>query len=98
MLDDLISMALGLTVVAREKVEDLTDYLVEKGELQREEARKIAHNLVEKGRTEKEIYIQKMQQGFDSLKEKLVTREDLERLEKRIDELYEMIRQDNNQG
>ena len=96
-LDNLLSLFLGVTAVTREKVEDLTDFLVEKGDMQREEAREVASRILEKGEEEREEYVSRFQKKFDSYKERLVTREDLERIEAKIDELlqYHQNREDN---
>ncbi len=88
-LDNLLSMFLGVTAVTKEKVEDLTEFLVEKGDMQREEAREVASRILEKGKEEREEYISRLQHKFESYKERLVTKGDLERLEAKIDELLQ---------
>jgi len=88
-LDNFLSMLIGVTVVTREKVEDMTDLLVEKGKMQREDARKLAEEMVQKGKQEKEEYTRKVNQMVESMKGKIVTREDISRLEEKIDEILE---------
>ena len=92
MLGNLISMALGVASVTREKVDDLTNLLVEKGEMQREEARKVAEKLVEKGQEERGNYLDKLEENIESLKSRLVTREDIEKLEEKVEELSHKIK------
>jgi len=91
MVGNLISIALGLASATREKVDEITNILVEKGEMQREEARKVAEKLVEKGEEERTNYMVKMEENIESLKNRLVTREDIEKLEQKVDELSKKI-------
>jgi len=93
LLDDFFSMFLGLTATTREKVEDLTELLVQKGRMQRDEARKVAEEMAEKGKQERETYSQKMQDVMEGMKSKFVTREDIERLESKVDELLKYHRE-----
>jgi len=93
MLDDFLSMFVGLSTVTKEKVEDLTELLVQKGKMQREEARKVAEEMLQKGREEKEAYSQRMQEMMDGMKNKMVTKEDINRLEAKIDDLYNYLRE-----
>ncbi len=93
LLDDFFSMFLGLTATTREKVEDLTELLVQKGRMQRDEARKVAEEMAEKGKQEQETYSQKMQDVMEGMKSKFVTREDIERLESKVDELLKYHRE-----
>ena len=59
--------------------------------MQREEARKVAEKLVEKGEEERTNYMVKMEENIESLKNRLVTREDIEKLEQKVDELSKKI-------
>jgi len=95
-LDNFLSMFFGLTALTREKVEELTELLVEKGDMQREEARQVAARIIEKGKEEKDEYLSMMNQKMDNFKDKLITKEDLQRLESKIDELLKYHQQ--NQG
>lgn len=94
MLDDLFSAAMGLLVLGKEKADQLVDYLVEKGEMQRDEAKKLANRLLEKGRQETERYREQLKLKIDSsLRERFATREDLQRLEEKVDGLAALIRE-----
>jgi polyhydroxyalkanoate synthesis regulator phasin len=93
MLNDLLSAALGLVVVSKEKAEKMVQVLVEKGDLQQEEARKLVNRLIEKGKEEKTKYGTQIQQKIDSLKDMLVTREDLRRVEEKIDAILSLLRE-----
>ena len=88
-LDNIFSMFLGLTSLTKEKAEELTDVLVEKGDMQREEARKVASKIIEKGREEREEYVSGLHQRMESIKDRVITRDDLLRIESKIDELLQ---------
>ncbi len=87
MVNNLISMILGMASVTREKVDDLANFLVEQGDMQSEEARKVAERILEKGEEEKSAYTAKLEESLENLKSRLVTREDIEELEKKIEDL-----------
>ncbi len=87
MVGNLISMILGMATVTREKVDELAHILVEQGDMQSEEARKVAERILEKGEEEKNSYVAKLEENIENLKARLVTREDIESLEKKIEEL-----------
>ncbi len=91
-MESLLSVVFGMAVFTKEKAEELTNHLVEKGEMQREEARKLVDKLVEKGYSEKDVFVKKFQESYETMKNKLVTKEDLVNLEKRISELEEIIK------
>lgn len=84
MLDDLIAFTFGLMAVSKEKGEELITYLVEKGEMKREEARKVVNRLIEKGSAEGERYLGRAR---GAIAERIITREDFNRLESKIDRL-----------
>ncbi len=97
LLDDFLSLFIGIGAVTKEKVEEVTDLLVNKGNMQREEARRVAANLVQKGREEKDACFNYLQQRMDSWKDMVVTREDFQRLEAKVDELL-LHYKDRNSG
>lgn len=80
---------LGATVITAERVEKAMGDLIEKGKLNAEEAREVANKVVEQGKEEWENSRKEMAGTIDKfLKEaNLVTRDALDELSKRIDEL-----------
>ena len=84
---------LGATVITAERVEQAMGDLIEKGKLSAEEARDVANKVVEQGKEEWENSRQDMAATFDKFLRdaNLVTRDALEELSKRIDELEERL-------
>ena len=97
MLQDLFLIGLGALAAGKEKAEELVEYLVEKGEMQRDEARKLINLVLEKGAREKEHYWSQVKEKIDStIKEKVITKEDFLRLEAKVDRLL-ALSQENEQ-
>lgn len=96
MFEDFLSATIGLLIFGKEKAEEFIDMLVEKGEMQRDEARKLVNRLIEKGKDEKDRMKEQLQQLKEkvdsSWKERFVSREDLERVERKVDELIALIK------
>jgi len=96
MWEDFLSATIGLLVFSKEKAEEFIDMLVEKGEMQRDEAQKLVNRLIEKGKDEKDRLKEQLQQLKEkvdsSWKEKFVSHEDLERVERKLDELIALIK------
>lgn len=97
MFEDLVSATLGLLVLSKEKAQEFMDALVEKGEMQRDDAQKLLNRMVEKGKDEKERFTEHLQDLKEKLeaswKQKFVSREELERVERKIDELAGLIKE-----
>lgn len=97
MFDDFISATLGLLVLSKEKAEEFIDMLVEKGEMQRDEAQRLVNRLVEKGKEEKGHCTDQLQQLKSNLetswKQRYASRDDLDRVERKIDELAALIKE-----
>lgn len=97
MFDDFISATLGLLILSKEKAEEFFDILVEKGELQRDDAQKLLNRMSEKGIEEKEHFMEQLQQLKEKLeaswKQRFVSRDELERVERKIDELAALIKE-----
>lgn len=94
MFDDFFSAGVGLLVYSKEKAEEFIELLVEKGEMRQDEARKLVNNLIEKGREEKERYREELREKYDAaIKNKLVTRDDILRLEGKLDELIALVKE-----
>ncbi len=97
MFDDFVSATLGLLILSKEKVEELFEMLVEKGEMQRDDAQKLLSRMAEKGKEEKEHLTEQLKQLKEKMesswKQKFVSRDDLERVERKIDELATLIKE-----
>lgn len=95
-LEDFLSATIGLLIFGKEKAEEFIDMLVEKGEMQRDEAQKLVNRLIEKGKDEKDRLKEQIRQikvkVDTSWKQKFVSQEDLERVERKIDELTALIK------
>ncbi len=97
MFDDFISATLGLLIFSKEKAEEFIDMLVEKGEMQRDEAQKLVNRMAEKGKDEKDRFKEQFQLLKEKLetswKQKFVSHDELERVERKIDELAALIKE-----
>lgn len=87
MIGNLVSMILGLAAFGKEKAEEVTAELMEKGDFQREEVRKLLEAMIERGETERNLYIARMIENIESLKNKIVTKQDVNTIEKKLDYL-----------
>lgn len=87
---DLIKKAfytgLGAIALTKEKIEELADELVEKGKLSESEVKKFVDDLFEKSETAKEQVKKQVEKITEDTfkKMKLVTKDDLKALEKRL--------------
>ncbi|GEM_PF-3173184 len=87
MVDDLINKAKEMIDELKEKAPESVEHLIEKGEMQREEARKVTERFTE---TKDEIiteYQAKFAEIIGGLRNKVVTREDIEELDRKIEAL-----------
>lgn len=84
-----LAFGLGLAVVSKEQIEKVVDELVKKGEVSAAESKELMRELLEKGEAEKkEMNARIHDQLKNILKElNIPTRADIERLEKRIQDL-----------
>ena len=84
---------LGATVITAERVEQAMSDLIEKGKLNAEEARSVANKVVEQGKEEWENSRQELAATMDKFLQdaNLVTRDALDELSKRIDELEKKL-------
>lgn len=53
-IEDSINFGMGLFAYSREKIEDLVEKMVAKGEVQRKDAQKFAADLIKKGEAQRE--------------------------------------------
>jgi polyhydroxyalkanoate synthesis regulator phasin len=88
MLKDIIYLGLGGALLAREKMMEELEEMVEKGKIAKDDARKLAESAKERGEEEEK----KLKESIASiLKEvleemNLATKEDIERIEKKLSE------------
>jgi len=84
-----VLMGLGAVMITKEKIEELVDELIKKGELTEDQRSKAIQDLLEKSKEQEKEFIDKVNAQVKKAVEKLgvPTREDIERLEKKIDEL-----------
>jgi len=82
MLKDLISLGVGSALLAKEKVEEELNKLVEKGKISKEEATKFVEEAKEKAKEEEQKLKSSIKEALkDVLKElDIATKEDLEKL------------------
>lgn len=88
-----ILFGLGAITVSKEKAEEIVDMMVKKGELSREDAQKVVDDFVEKGKKEKEVLQDTIKTELNEILDQaaLATKEDIGRLEGKIDELKGLL-------
>ena len=84
-----ILMGLGAMTITKEKAENLVDELIKKGELAKDKRSKAVQDLLEKADEQEKAIFDKIDDVVNKSIEKLgiPTKQDFERLEKKIDEL-----------
>lgn len=84
-----LALGLGLAMVSKEQIEKLVDELVKKGEVSANDSKELIRELTEKGEAEKKEINARIHEQLGKLLRdlKIPTRDDLERLEQRIQEL-----------
>jgi len=82
MLKDLINIGIGSALIAKERVEEELNKLVEKGKISKEEASKLINDAKEKAKEQEEKLKNSIKEAIkDVLKElDIATKEDLEKL------------------
>lgn len=97
MVEDFVSALLGLIVLSKEKAEEFIDLLVEKGEMKRDDAQKMVNRMIDKGKEEKGRFSEQWEQFKEKMEDgcqkKYVSREELTRVESKIDELADLIKE-----
>jgi len=89
MLNKGLTLGLGLAAISKEQAQKVVDELVKKGELSRDESVELVEKLLQRGiETQQELdhLITKKARELVS-KWDLATKEDIQRLEKRIDQI-----------
>jgi polyhydroxyalkanoate synthesis regulator phasin len=96
MLSKAVSLGLGLVMAGKEQIEKTVEELVKKGEVNRAESRALADELIRKGeeiRQQIETMAKERLQAM--LRESPVaTKDDIARLERRLEELERKFRSD----
>lgn len=89
LLKKTVLLGLGAITVTKDKVEVLVDELIKKGELAKDERSKAIQDLLKKAAEQEKILIDKISTEVNKAIAKLgiPTKQDLERLEKKIDTL-----------
>ena len=84
-----VLMGLGAMTITKEKAENLVDELIKKGELAKDKRSKAIQDLLEKANEQEKEISDKIGDAVNKSIEKLgiPTKQDFERLEKKIDEL-----------
>ncbi|THF73035.1 phasin family protein [Cohnella fermenti] len=88
-----VSLGLGIAVATKEQAEKLVDELVKKGEMSRAESFAFVDELLKKGeetQSKVEALVQEKVQKVVGDR-KWATREDIERLERRLDQLLDRL-------
>ena len=84
-----VLMGLGAITMTKEKIEQVVDELIKKGELTQDERAKAIKDLLKKAEEQEKAFADKVSVEVNKAIVKLgvLTKKDLERLEKKIDEL-----------
>ncbi|MCP5002355.1 MAG: polyhydroxyalkanoate synthesis regulator [Planctomycetes bacterium] len=93
LLKKALSLGLGAMLVSKDKVEDVVNELVKKGELGKEEGKTLVSELIEKGEAgvnELEVMIEKVVKSVTE-KLSLPTRKEFNELKSEIEELKERV-------
>lgn len=83
-------LGIGLFSLTKEKAERFVDELIKSGEASLEEKNTLIQNLLDEAQKQKDILEKKINEEIKRAIEKvgIPTRKDIEKLEKKIDELY----------
>ncbi|CAM3625947.1 hypothetical protein COLU111180_00025 [Cohnella lubricantis] len=88
MISKAVSLGLGLAVAGKEQAEKLVDELVKRGEMSREESFAFVDDLLKKGEDAQRRVSDLVQERVQAFGDRTwATKEDIERLEQRIDML-----------
>lgn len=84
-----VLMGLGAITMTKEKVEEVVDELIKKGELAKDERSKVIQDLLKKAEEHEKVLVAKVSDEVNKAIVKLgvPTKKDLEILEKKIDDL-----------
>src|SRR5699024_5833321 len=84
-----LSLGLGLAVTTKEQVKKDVDELVEKGEMTRESSTSLVNHIVEEGQQVEKDIDEKIQKKVKEVLDEfdIATRDDIRRIEQRLNEL-----------
>jgi polyhydroxyalkanoate synthesis regulator phasin len=84
-----MSLGIGITIMGKEKIEQVVDELVSKGEIAPSESKELVTRLIEKGEDQKVEMKRVVKENMLKLLDELhvATKQDIERLERRLDQL-----------
>lgn len=92
-----VSLGLGIVAAGKEQIEKTVDELVKKGEVSRTESKAFSEELMKKGEEARkhieDIAGERVQAVLSGLR--LATKEDIERIEKRLETLERKINSDS---
>ncbi len=93
LLKKVFSLGLGTLLVSKDKIEDVVNELVKKGELGQEEGKNLVNELIEKGEASMNEVEVKIEKIVKSVTEKLnlPTREELNEIKSEIEQLKEKL-------
>ncbi len=94
---NLMLAGLGVLGAGKDRVQSIVEGMIDKGELTREQGEKVLQSWVDKGKEEQASASSKISDEMARLIEKLnlVTRDDLDRLSARVEELEKRLGEDN---
>ncbi|MFQ5786791.1 MAG: phasin family protein [Thermodesulfobacteriota bacterium] len=93
LLKKALSLGLGALLVSKDKIEDVVNELVKKGELGQEEGKNLVNELIEKGEASIDEVEVKIEKIVKSVTEKLnlPTRKELNEIKTEIEQLKEKL-------
>lgn len=91
MSGEFISQAIDFALEWKDRAEELTRSWAEKGGLHIEDANSLVDTFVDKFEDQKNTYLIKLMEGIEAVRSRIVTRQDVERLEKKIEILSKKI-------
>ena len=93
LLKKVLSLGFGALVVSKDKIEDVVNELVKKGELGQEEGKNLVNELIEKGEASVNEVEGKIEKMVKSVTEKLdlPTRKELNEIKSEIEQIKEQL-------
>ena len=92
-------IGIGLVSMTEEKITEFTNELIDKGELNKEEGKKLVKEMIEEKKKQKAELEDKISSKVNEYIEKVnyAKSDDVKELEKRIEELEELVKQQSPQ-
>ena len=86
-------LGLGVLTLTREKAESIADELIERGEASSSEKKRLVEKLLERAKEEEKKLTEKMEETFKKVVDKgdFATKEDIARLEKKLDAIISKL-------